>query len=71
MIIATDMQKGGVGKTTTTLALGSELARSGARVLVVDTDPQGSATTGSGVVLGEADTERVALPDLDTDEQAV
>lgn len=34
MIIATAMQKGGVGKTTTTLALGSELARSGARVLL-------------------------------------
>lgn len=51
MIIATAMQKGGVGKTTTTLALGSELARSGARVLIIDIDPQASATSGSGLVL--------------------
>jgi len=52
IIIATAMQKGGVGKTTTTLALGSELSRNGARVLIVDTDPQGSATSGSGITLG-------------------
>jgi chromosome partitioning protein len=51
-IIATAMQKGGVGKTTTTLALGAELARGGAKVLIVDTDPQGSATSGSGITLG-------------------
>lgn len=50
-IIATAMQKGGVGKTTTTLALGAELARHGARVLIVDIDPQASATTGSGVTI--------------------
>ncbi|KPV53260.1 sporulation initiation inhibitor Soj [Kouleothrix aurantiaca] len=49
MIIATAMQKGGVGKTTTTLALGSELARSGARVLLIDLDPQGSLTEGLGI----------------------
>jgi chromosome partitioning protein len=51
-IIATAMQKGGVGKTTTTLALGSELARSGARVLLVDLDPQGNLTQGLGVSPG-------------------
>jgi len=49
MIIATAMQKGGVGKTTTTLALGSELARSGARVLLVDLDPQSNLTQGLGI----------------------
>lgn len=66
-IIATAMQKGGVGKTTTTLALGSELARNGARVLVVDTDPQGSATSGSGVALGPNTTtvyDVLITPDL-------
>lgn len=48
-IIATAMQKGGVGKTTTTLALGAELARHGARVLLCDLDPQSSATEGLGI----------------------
>ena len=48
-IIATAMQKGGVGKTTTTLALGCELARTGARVLLVDLDPQSNLTQGLGV----------------------
>lgn len=48
-IIATAMQKGGVGKTTTTLALGAELARHGARVLLCDLDPQSSLTEGLGI----------------------
>jgi chromosome partitioning protein len=61
-IIAVSNQKGGVGKTTSTLNLGAALREMGKTVLLVDLDPQGSLTVAAGVV--DVDAIRLSVGDL-------
>ncbi len=72
-IIAVANQKGGVGKTTTTINLGAALSESGAEVLIVDLDPQGNASTGLGIEPEDREftTYELLLEDVDLQEVIV
>ncbi|MFC4731079.1 ParA family protein [Salipiger abyssi] len=69
-IIAIANQKGGVGKTTTTINLGAALAERGMRILVVDLDPQGNSSTGLGIEPDEREytTYELLLEDIELEQ---
>ncbi|MFP4147887.1 MAG: ParA family protein [Nitriliruptoraceae bacterium] len=71
-VVCVANQKGGVGKTTTAISLASGMALLGARVLAIDLDPQGNASTGLGVRIDEGDPSTYGvLVDGDPVEDAI
>jgi chromosome partitioning protein len=72
VVMAVTNQKGGVGKTTTTVSLGAALAAEDLDVLVIDLDPQGNATTGLGlrVSQGAPSTYRVIVEQMPLEDAA-